>query len=1077
MNQEAKYEFTSNEISRFWNILNNSNDVAQKQIANTYFNNLKEKCSNYLDISIELFDKSNSVQDKIISSLLIYQYIKENYKAFIENKILFNKTKDFLINKTLILFSNESEQNIFESSENYLIIERICYSISLILIIGCLSYWPEAVDEMLLFGKQTIKHTYLATIIFGNCYEELTSIFLNKKKENIIKQKFVIKKEEFKSFINTILISKNIHKKLYNKTIFLSKNLAFFEVNTLQIPNMIKTILENINISNIDSFTKLITKCIEFSKGKKLEDELSGLDLSEYDKRMNKDESMSLNLIIEYIYLYVRNNTNNYDKEVLFGFGSILSEIIENYIYLLFKKDTISQKLLNLFFFFITNKSKIISQLFFESLLVMKNFINVSYKFGNYSQNEKVDFSNFLLKICQSIITNCRYSKIENRDILLNGDNLDFKYNKEENKNNDNCIKKEEDGLDEIDEIPIVEFRNNAEDTIFNIFSIFAVNFNREGVNYFFESITKEIIPLLQKKIEEITNEQILTIESIIYGIKSVANCFEALVLDRTPLIKFILFIARSQLINNEFVFCNFLLLIEEAASFFDDNNIYSQIISFLLYQIELRLNQPNQINLVQMTTVVLLSICESSENIYINNLWEKMFNAYKKYYDQYNEKSLFNLTEAICSSLILQEEDKYDMDDLLEESDEEKVNDNIKKNDNKNDMLSNDLLIKNFIKIVECPLLRIRKIKEIINNKNNSNIFGNKEKEECLKKEVEKNFNVLTRILKQSSFIEDKLIINELFNHINQNSFEDISIIIKEYINAPQIIKYILKMLTKSSFHLSIQIVDKIFNQFNELMINIFMNNNEHYQSIYVLKNIYSIKLKNLSDKTIGNNSYTLILNNFIKINSQMKSAILSNCSSQQELIQCLSILFSNIYPYLQNLRKEDCVVIIDILNLFIECIKTISENNIIKSILFSFICFVNSKKNEIINVKFNDIVKNAFYGIEHYNNIVIDSFNNFCFCCINYDKVLFLSLVKDILNSKEFSCFNDKYKNVIIDYFDYYYKDINKLKNIVIDMMNVIKKKNVQDIFDVYYQELRMEKKDYLKIKNLKNIVVNIE
>ena len=126
---------------------------------------------------------------------------------------------------------------------------------------------------------------------------------------------------------------------------------------------------------------------------------------------------------------------------------------------------------------------------------------------------------------------------------------------------------------------------------------------------------------------------------------------------------------------------------------------------------------------------------------------------------------------------------------------------------------------------------------------------------------------------------------------------------------------------------------------------------------------------------------------------------------------------------------------------------------------------------------VKKNEIVKNSFYVLEHYNNIVINSFNNFCFNCIKYDKSLFLILLKDILNTRDFACFNEKYKKVIIDYFDCYFNDINKLKNIVIDMMNVVKKNNIQEILDEYYLELKNTKKDYYKIPNVKHIVINIE
>ena len=39
-------EYTSNNISKFWKLLNYSNDITEKQIANIFFSNLKENIRN-----------------------------------------------------------------------------------------------------------------------------------------------------------------------------------------------------------------------------------------------------------------------------------------------------------------------------------------------------------------------------------------------------------------------------------------------------------------------------------------------------------------------------------------------------------------------------------------------------------------------------------------------------------------------------------------------------------------------------------------------------------------------------------------------------------------------------------------------------------------------------------------------------------------------------------------------------------------------------------------------------------------------------------------------------------------------
>ena len=51
--------FTPENVSKYWNLLNNSNNPDDKKIANQYLMQLKEECSQLLEISIELF-KSKS---------------------------------------------------------------------------------------------------------------------------------------------------------------------------------------------------------------------------------------------------------------------------------------------------------------------------------------------------------------------------------------------------------------------------------------------------------------------------------------------------------------------------------------------------------------------------------------------------------------------------------------------------------------------------------------------------------------------------------------------------------------------------------------------------------------------------------------------------------------------------------------------------------------------------------------------------------------------------------------------------------------------------------------------------------
>ena len=299
--KEEKFIFSPENLSKYWKILNNSNNPNERKLANSFLSEFKKNCPNSLEISMTLFS-SESIEDKLISSILIYQYIQDNPKKILKDKDLFNRLKDYVLNNILIPYTKTQEnvetENTINSKTN-LIIERLCYTMSILIILGCSSHWPDAIDNMLSFGKQTLKHTYLMTIIFGNINNELKNLFLPKKNEFMVKTKFLEKKEEFKNFINTIFINtKNIDKKLFKKTVDLAKNFTSFEVNILQIPNLIKIILEDMNSSNIDSLSELLCESINSSKSRKIE-ENSDLNINEYDNKIDKDELISFNYIID----------------------------------------------------------------------------------------------------------------------------------------------------------------------------------------------------------------------------------------------------------------------------------------------------------------------------------------------------------------------------------------------------------------------------------------------------------------------------------------------------------------------------------------------------------------------------------------------------------------------------------------------------------------------------------------------------------------------------------------------------------------------------------------------------------
>ena len=182
---------------------------------------------------------------------------------------------------------------------------------------------------------------------------------------------------------------------------------------------------------------------------------------------------------------------------------------------------------------------------------------------------------------------------------------------------------------------------------------IFAVNYGKDGVNYFLNEITKDIIPLLEKGIDDLTQQNILYVEVVIYIIKNISNSFEDLSLDKTPLNKFVLIIMKSQIVLNNFILINFLLLIDAANSYFDYNkSFFYELIIFLLNQMTLKINndQDNSEETNKLISLILNHICEAYEGEFIPEIWDNIYQIYLKDYDKFNFEILNNITEALCS-------------------------------------------------------------------------------------------------------------------------------------------------------------------------------------------------------------------------------------------------------------------------------------------------------------------------------------------------------------------------------------------------------------------------------------------
>ena len=1007
--------YTIENISQQWNILNNSTIPMENQIANEYLSNFVNS-ENAYNICIDLY-KINSEQEKKFSLFMLYQITLKNVSNLVDDKNLFilYKNNFFEILSTL----NENSENIM--------IEKICNSISILILIGLVRYWPESIEDILNFGKRNNFNTYITVTILSDLENELNNLKIEGKLLFKMRNILIEKKELIQNFIEVIINNiEKINEKLFNKCIDLIKSYIQFEFNILNLPKMIELILKNINKSNIDNISELLSECIKSSNDKKEEKEFEEIliQLEDNDYISKNLHFLSIKIIIDFLNEYISNNNENIDIDIKFGLSKISSSLLENYIYLLFIKNDISQKLFYIFYFFITNKSLKISCNFFDSINIMKTFINTEYNFCNYNNNEKNQFCEYLIEITKSLIKKCEQKKInENKEILLDGLKIVLNQNDMNNNNNEEI----EENDFENNEISVDNYRNFCEDCFFDIFNIFAQIFKENGVNYFLENITKDFIEIVNKN--DFNEKNILYLESVIFCIRSTIEVFESLKLNKIHLIQFSLFIIKSQMIKNNFLLINFLLFLERCSIYLSENEEnYVEFVNFLL-----KLLKKTEINndLRQLVNIILNGLTESCL-LFIPQIFEKIFNIYENNFENFDILNITTLVECLCNSVTITVDNNGK--NLIKE-------------------LNNDKLFQYYNIILEIPISKIKNFYENSKNNNNLNL-----KNENIKYEIKKVYSVFEKIMKHGHNYDDINFQNILFENLFLSIYEYTKYIFNLYFNDFELINEIIKFFIKCTNNIQYEKLLKIFDNLNELMLNSYLKNENNFNSILVIKNIYEIILNNHY-----NNKYIeLITKNFLLLNKEIYQNILKNKNYQIENIENLTDLFNSLFNKLNiNYQiNENEIIILNTINIFIESIKIILDNKLINKILKSLINFVsfhtkNNNVQMIISKKIDDILFILLNNLNKFSSMTINSLSLLIKNLLVFDKNNILINMKKIFDTNDlYKIIPNECKLIILQYLELNYDNEKLIKNIFLDTINIINEMGQIDIF-VHYQK----------------------
>ena len=156
------------------------------------------------------------------------------------------------------------------------------------------------------------------------------------------------------------------------------------------------------------------------------------------------------------------------------------------------------------------------------------------------------------------------------------------------------------------------------------------------------------------------------------------------------------------------------------------------------------------------------------------------------------------------------------------------------------------------------------------------------------------------------------------------------------------------------------------------------------------------------------------------------------------------------------------------NVINLFIEGIKTFTELELIKKIIKSFCSFIGNEyiNKEIINSKFTEMIFCAFNVSESFDSFATKELVTLVSYAIAFDKNKLLEAIRMILHSQNFcTIFKKEYIDLIIEYLHYFGDNDSNLDRIVSIIVEIKQRKSqlsTLNFFGLEIARLKMHNKN---------------
>lgn len=577
-------EFTANSVHQNWVTLNTSTNAMVRTTADKYLTAFKS-APNFLPVCSELFSFSDP-HTRLFTSLALYTHLRQHISSIKEKKETFLNYKTFFL-------SNIYQKISLTTPEEQKISMNICSAITIIVLVGKATFWPESIENVIEMSKTSEQNFIFASMILGNINHELDSMLISKRDKEIIINFLRSYDTLITQFITQILFDTEKVKKeiLYKNCLNILLSFANCGVNFIGVDERIPVTLVSslVSFSNLrDLISEVVTEMIANSSSSKLYTKIN-IKIDNYiPDLMNKCDKKEMHCILEIakminnLYLHYLNKPSftEEEKDIIFHSASIFASLMKNYIFLLFLSNPEEIKFQSIFSFFIGSSTRRTSLLLFDSITEMKDFIDGGYHLSDMGEEAKQNFLYFLFSLSELIMNNTKLKSLSVNFELISK-------NQSQNLSNTDIysILADEEEI-EISDESAIQYRKNAEEAFNDIFICIMYNYGEKGIALFLGKLGELLVKNTNssKSINDISNEYLTLVEAELFTVQSLSSIFDLPNMSPQMLLNFSNFILNSQLLSNEKILVRFILFLNSISHHIsNDKNLYYGSINLLL--------------------------------------------------------------------------------------------------------------------------------------------------------------------------------------------------------------------------------------------------------------------------------------------------------------------------------------------------------------------------------------------------------------------------------------------------------------------------------------------------------------